>query len=683
MSSDDEAVHSEMSGTADKSVQARDISGGVHFYDNRRAAGPVPRQLPGDVRGFVNRTAEIRRLDEILKHANANVATILLITGTAGVGKTSLAVHWAHKVREHFPDGQLYVDLRGYDPGTPVTPEYALDHFLRALGVPDQAVPADAREKTALYRSLVAERRMLAVLDNAATVGQTRPLLPGTGGCLTLVTSRSRLPGLVARDGAYRTTVDVLLENEAVELLRSVTAEFRTNDSVEDLAELTGLCARLPLALRIAAERAAERPRMPLAELIQDLRDESALWDALSTEGDDSDGVRTVFAWSYRALPPDAARLFRLLGLHPGPEFSVDAAGATAHTVTTKVRQPLDSLVGVHMLEQIAPDRYRFHDLLHAYAIDQAHRGETLYDQHVTTQRVLAWYLHTANAAAHAFAYNPQPVQLDPHDEDIQPLTFDSHNAALRWCDTEQSNIVEAARIAARARLDGVAWRLHAVLREYYAYRCLYSNWFTTGRIALDAVRRQSDRNGEAIILESLGKAHRQTGRLAEAEEHHQGALRIRRDLGERSGEARSLNALGLISRERGALELARDWFEQATALAEEIDHDHWSLVARANLGETLVQRGDLARATEILHRALDDARRQNNTYFEYECLQSLSRAQRESEPDLAIESIEQAIAICRTLDSTSLEGLALTEQGHAQLAVGRTGDALTSYQRP
>ena len=298
-------TRSELSGSAGDVVQARDVIGGVHFHGNHPWASTVPRQLPADARGFVNRINELQRLDETLTWDNdPNSMAVLVIVGTAGVGKTSLAVHWAHRVRDRFPDGQLYVNLRGYDPGEPVTSDEALDRFLRVLGVSVDAIPDESHAKESVYRSLVADRRMLILLDNASSVRQVRPLLPGTPSSLVLVTSRSRMSGLVIRDGARRVTMDMLASPDAVELLRRVTSGYRYHDDARDLSELARLCARLPLALRIAAERAASRPQMPLQQLIRDLRDESSLWDALSAEGDEeADAVRTVFAWSYRALP--------------------------------------------------------------------------------------------------------------------------------------------------------------------------------------------------------------------------------------------------------------------------------------------------------------------------------------------------------------------------------------------
>ncbi|WP_349876351.1 NB-ARC domain-containing protein [Micromonospora sp. HUAS YX12] len=346
---------SELSGPADL-VQARDVYGAVHFHSgNPHPADPPPRQLPGDVRGFVNRVKELRALDRLLGD-DAVAASLVVLTGTAGVGKTALALRWAHAVRHRFPDGELYANLRGYDPGQPSRPEQVLDRFLRALGVPASAIPADLEDRETLYRSRLADRRVLVVLDNAATVRQVRPLLPGTSSCLVIVTSRSMLSGLVSRDGGRRLTLRMLAEEDAVTLLQDVTAEYRTGDDAVELAELARLCARLPLALRIAAERAASRPFMPLSELIHDLRDESALWDALTAEdGEEADAVRSVFAWSYRALNTPAARLFRLLGLHPGPDLGTPAAAALAGSPVSQIRQPLDALVGAHLLEQSAP----------------------------------------------------------------------------------------------------------------------------------------------------------------------------------------------------------------------------------------------------------------------------------------------------------------------------------------
>ncbi len=286
------------------------------------------------MRIFVNRTLDLDQLDELVatRRSSDDSVVAYVITGTAGVGKTSLALHWAHRVRDQFQDGQLYVNLKGYDPGQPITADSALERFLQALGVPAMAIPNDIDGKSSEYRSIIASKQMLIILDNAGSVSQVRPLLPGSSRSLAIITSRSRLSGLIIRDGAQRATLNTLSEAESIQLLRATTADYRAHDEDAEIAELARLCACLPLALRIAAERAASRPGMPLSQLIADLRDESALWEALSAGSDDeADAVRTVFAWSYRALPEKAARLFCQLGMHPGNEFSGPAQPGRTH----------------------------------------------------------------------------------------------------------------------------------------------------------------------------------------------------------------------------------------------------------------------------------------------------------------------------------------------------------------
>ncbi|MFD2350780.1 NB-ARC domain-containing protein [Nonomuraea ferruginea] len=271
---------------------------------------------------------------------------LIIIAGTAGVGKTALALRWAHTMRRTFADGNLYINLRGYDPGLPVTPQHALERFLSALGVPRESIPSELGDRAGLYRSLLAGWRMLVVLDNAVSVGQVRPLIPGTRESLVIVTSRSRLSSLMVRDGALRITLGLLSEQDSVRLLRNaMKKKYRPHDEDARLADLARLCARLPLALRIAAERAVSRPWMELSELVDELRSESTLWSALSTD-DEDDAVRSVFAWSYRALPQDAAELFRKLSAHPGAEFSSGVVAALMGEGRARVRHLLDVLVG-------------------------------------------------------------------------------------------------------------------------------------------------------------------------------------------------------------------------------------------------------------------------------------------------------------------------------------------------
>ncbi|MCD0447666.1 tetratricopeptide repeat protein [Actinocorallia sp. API 0066] len=660
-------------------VQARDVHGGVHFHASGHPAGEPPRQLPADIRHFVNRRAELADLDGLLTGES-----LVVITGTAGVGKTALALRWAHRVRHRFPDGQLYLNLKGYDPAAPTPPEQALDRFLRALGVRPAEIPADADERAALLRSRLADRRMLLLLDNAASAGQVRPLLPGTAGPLVIVTSRDRLSGLVARDGGRRLTLGILPESDAIELLASVTVQYRADDTPEQFRELALLCARLPLALRIAAERAVGRPFMPLSELIQDLRDESGLWDALST-GDDTEAeaVRTVFAWSYRALPEAAARLFRLLGLHPTPVFGAAAAEALLGAgAGQRVRHLLDVLVGAHLLEQSGPDRFQLHDLLRAYAIDQVRHEETAADRATALRRLLSWYLHTADAALGALAPFSRTVVLS-EPVDAAPPSFPGGAEADLWFATERENLVAATVLAGQSGMAEICWQLAAVLRGAYMHQNAFDDWLVTGSAGLAAARAIGDRYGEAEVLESLGKAHFQARGLTKAEEFHVAALNIRREIGNRFGEGVSTNALGLLGLRHRRLDAAADHFQKALDLFRSLDDRRWQALILGNLGETLYELARLDDAAEHLRQAIavqeeigDTAQEGNSRFFLSMALRELGMTAE------ALRSIESALAIAHAARNQVWLAHWLVEHARVLCALGRPADALDPLRR-
>ncbi len=343
----------------------------------------APRQLPPGAVEFVGRREHLERLT---RAASAG-APVVVISGEAGSGKTALAIRFAHEAAGRFPDGQLFVDLQGHAAGRPVGAVEALRRFLRALGTTPDRVPADQEEAAALYRSLVAGKRMLVLLDNAGSAGQVRPLLPGAAGCLVAITSRSRLPGLLARSGGTPVTLGPLTEPEAMTLLRTLLGGTRVDAEPAAATAIAARCAFLPLAVRIAAERAAHRPRLPLAQLAAELAAEHDRLDALTAGEDPGTTIRSVLSWSYHSLPPAAARLFRLLGLHPGPDISVPTAAALAGISTAEAARLLETLAGIHLLEETAPGRYHLHDLLRAYAAERATTGETPASHTAATQR--------------------------------------------------------------------------------------------------------------------------------------------------------------------------------------------------------------------------------------------------------------------------------------------------------
>lgn len=682
-------TNSDLSGNAGDVVQARDISGGIHFHGPGRDAVPVPAQLPGDVRGFVNRTADLQRLDAVLGHGleHHGSASVCVIAGTAGVGKTALAVRWAHSNRERFPDGQLYVNLRGYDPGEPVTAAQALERFLTALGIPAAAVPADVEDRSALFRTLLANRRVLIVLDNAATVGHVRPLLPGVGRCLVVVTSRSRLSGLITRDGAHRVTLEVFNEPEAIELLKITVADYRSGDDDAEISELARLCARLPLALRIAAERAASRPRMPMGELIFNLRDESHLWDALSAEDDDeADAVRTVFAWSYRALSPEAARIFRLLGLHPGPDFSVHAAAALTGVPVHDARSLLDSLVGVHLLGQTGSDRFEFHDLLRAYATDQTRHQETEDSQAKAIRDVLDWYLHTAAACALRLDLaDPmvRPVPLESPDATVRPLEFLNSSDALEWFDTERKNIAEAVAVAIRCGQDDLGWKIPAVLRTVYGSLNLYDDWLATAKVGLEAARRLSDVDGEAFLLESLLMASRQSFQLDDAAMYGELLLQIYRDTDDSYGEAATCVFLGLACLEGHQLEQARDYINRTESISRLNGYPALLTSALSDLAWLSTEATRYEEALAYGIEALDLARDTGSLGNELYALMELACALRGlGDLEQAAERAQQALSIARDIRSDNAEAYILGYYGDIQRARRDMESALDSYHR-
>ncbi|AUH44830.1 hypothetical protein CXR04_10675 [Streptomyces sp. CMB-StM0423] len=676
-----------MSGTAGAVIQARDISGGLHVHHADPGTPdpgvPVPRQLPAAPRDFTGRAAELHDLDGILAGAEGAPAPVV-VTGTAGVGKTSLALAWAHRIAARFPDGQLHVNLRGYDPGRPLLPVEALHRMLTALGVPAPAIPAEPDAAGALYRSHLAGRRVLTVLDNAASAAQVRPLLSAGPGCLTLVTSRRHLGGLAVRDGAHQLTLRPLPEPDAVALLRATTAGRRAGDDAPELTEMARLCARLPLALRVAAERAVSRPHLGLGDLLADLRDESSLWETLSMGDDeDEDGVRAVFAWSYQALPEAEARLFRLLGLHPGPDFSLAAAAALAAGPRRGTRRLLDALVGVHLLEQTAPDRYELHDLLRAYAADRAHAEMPPDERDAALRRVLTWYLLTAETAREWVRTDGIELPLPRPDDGAAPLSFADYDAAVDWAERERVNVHAATRAAAGAELHTLAWQLPVVQWRGSIHAAPLAEWIETARLGLAASRALSDRYAEAWVLRCLGEVHRRAGRLAEAEECHRQVLVLRRELRDRKDEAAALNSLGLVLLTRRRLDAAVTHFAQALDAYRELDLPRWVAVELSNLAAAHYDAGDLTPADDYAHRALAAYRDLGDEPGEGSVLRTLSGIQRErGEPAAALESARRAVDIAVRRRKSTSEGLRLLALGAAQRANGLFDEALSTYDR-
>lgn len=416
MGPSDRGTHNEFSGGAENVVQIGEVQGGVHLYRDQLSSSPLtPRQLPGTIPSFIGREADLAKLDDLAdRRISGRSATIGIVTGSPGVGKTALAVHWAQRERARFPDGDLYFDLHGYSPGPSFTANDALSAFLLALDVPGKKIPRGVEAKSALFRSLLDDRQMLILLDNVTHPDEVRALLPSTPTCLLIVTSRSSLPGLVARNSACRIPLDMLPPADSSALLREVIGSDRTSEEPGAIGELADRCGHLPLALRIAGERVAAHPYLRLSDLLGQLASEADRLDVLEADGDEMSAIRAVFSWSYRALAPETARVFRMLGLHPGPTFSATATATLTGDSVVNVRRQLTALTNSYLLTEIDHDRYRFHDLLRVYAKERTDEEESRQQRESSLKGLLDWYLACADSADHVLTPMRRRIPLQP-----------------------------------------------------------------------------------------------------------------------------------------------------------------------------------------------------------------------------------------------------------------------------
>jgi tetratricopeptide (TPR) repeat protein/DNA-binding XRE family transcriptional regulator len=645
----------------------------------------VPRQLPAAVAGFAGRAAELATLTRMLDQAGAGApGTVVISTigGTAGVGKTALAVQWAHQAVDRFPDGQLYVNLRGYDPGQPVAATDALAGFLPALGVPGQDIPPEADERAARYRSLLADKRMLVVLDNAGSADQVRPLLPASPACTVLVTSRDTLAGLAALDGAARLELDVLPEQDAVALLRTLIGA-RVDAEPEAAARLASQCCRLPLALRVAAELAASRPAAPLVGLTAELADMGTRLDLLAADGDPRTQVRAVFSWSYRHLDTEAARTFRLLGLHPGPDLDPYAAAALTGTTVPQARRALDALARAHLIQAAAPGRYAMHDLLRGYARELSAALDGGEEQQAALTRLFNHYLHAAAAATDTVFYvdrhrRPRiPRPATPVPELADPA------AARAWLDRERATLVAAAVHAAAHGWPGHATRLAATLASYLHRGCHYPEALIIFSHALGAARRTGDRAAEAAALNEIGNIALQQGRLQQAADHYRQALALFREAGDRAGEARPLGNLGLVEKELARYEQAASHQQQALAIFRDIGDRFSEARALSNLGSVRALQGRYEEAVSYHQQTQDLYREIGDRGGEAHALVMLG------DVDLMLRRyqhaagyFQRALVMLQGISFTATEPYILTRLGEAYMALGRHEQAAGNFDQ-
>ena len=637
------------------------------------APSVVPRQLPAAARHFTGRREELQRLTGFLDEVADRADTLLItaIGGTAGVGKTALAVRWAHQVAERFTDGQLYVNLRGYDVDQPVPATDALAGFLRALGVAGQEIPAELAERAACYRSLLAGRRMLVVADNAGSVEQVRPLLPGTAACMTVVTSRDSLAGLVARDGARRLDLDLLPPEDAVDLLRALIGG-RVSADPGSAAALADQCARLPLALRVVAELAVARPAAPLAELVSELAEQHRL-DLLDAGGDLRTAVRAVFSWSYRHLDTASARAFRLAGLHPGPDLDPYAVAALTGSTVVQARHLLDVLARAYLIQPAGPGRYGLHDLLRAYAGELATGVYGEEEGRAALTRLFDHYLHTAAAAMDTLvpAEGHRRPRLPPAATPGPPVADAAE--ARAWLDGERANLVVVAAHTAAQGWPGHATRLAMILFRYLEVGGHYQDARAIHAHALYAAQHSGDRAAQADSLRSLGAVDAWQGRYQEAAAQHGQALAIFREIGDRIGEARTLGYLGIVQWWQGHYQLAADQLGQALAIFCAFGDQFGQVGALNNLGLVLRRQGRYGEAADLFRQALIMARNIGYRDDEAHALDNLGVVERlQGRHQQAEDCHRQALALFREIGHRSSEADALDNLGVVERMQGR-----------
>jgi DNA-binding SARP family transcriptional activator/tetratricopeptide (TPR) repeat protein len=661
----------------------------------RAETGPptVPQGLPPALTHLVGREPELRRLDALASLASGpgSAAVTTVIVGTAGIGKTALALHWARRVVSQFPDGQLHLNLQGFAPdATPTTPAEGIGLFIEALR-PNTPVPSGLSARVNLYRALTAGRRLLIVLDNVRDADQVRGLLPGSPGSMVVITSRDWLAGLAVTEGAELIAVDALSGDGARALVASRVGARRAATQASAVTEITELCGRLPLALAVVAAKAAARPGQPLAQLADELRDPARRLDALDA-GEASASVRSVLSWSYTCLMTPEASLFRLAALHPGPDAAANALASLAGIPARQAISTLEELERVNMIAQTADRRYSMHDLLRSYGLERAKAEETDRQRHAATARLLDYYLHAAHAMSLVLHPHRPDVPLAPRQPGAVPEELADYPQAWAWAEAEYQSVLGVVTLAARDGFAAHAWRLAWAWETFLSRRGRWDELAEIQRLALDAARRDGDPVGQAHATCGLGwtfalqgdyerghahldEAARLFGQLGDVagearacvragnalwrQQRHDEARRLAeralglfRRCGDLAGQAGTLNNIGLHYVHLGAYQEGIEHCEQGLALFRRLGYRRGEANALDSLGEAYRHLGRTTEAVACLQQALSVFRELGDQYNQAEILTHLASAhQADSDARAARDCLRQALAILTELN--------------------------------
>jgi DNA-binding SARP family transcriptional activator/tetratricopeptide (TPR) repeat protein len=653
---------------------------------------PSPAQVPPEAAGFAGRVTELLWLRGLLPPgddegaeggAGAREPTVAIVAGTAGVGKTTLAIRFARQVASHFPDGQLYVNLRGFDPsGAPADPETALRGFFEALGVPARRVPASLEQQTALFRSLLDGKRMLLLLDNARSTEQVRPLLPGSPGCMVLITSRSQLTGLVAAEGARPLPLDLLSPAEAREFLNRRMGPDRVAAEPAAATELIEQSARLPLALSVTCARAVTRPGVALADLAAELRDARGRLDALETDDVTTD-LRAVFSWSYQRLSPQAARMFRLLGLHPGPDISAAAAASLAGTTLTAARSALAELTGASLLVEDRCGRFGCHELLRAYAAERAGVDETAGQRETARSRLLDHYVRTARAGSARLYPGRSQVQPPPDLPHVTPEEFGTYEAVLRWFAAENRVLRAVHAMAFESGQDQSCW----TLAWYWTPILLRSGQMpevaALQRTALASALRLRDPVALAHVHYELGHVSERLGDFDDGHAHVAQALDLFVMLSDEVNIAQARHGLAALLNRQGRYAEALEHAKEALRLRRSFATPAMAAYSENAVGWLYAHLGQYPEALRHCERALELHRESGSRTGAADTLDSIAYVYEQlGDTGQALAHYEQALDIYRNIGDPEGESRGLIMLGDVQFAAGQRSAAEHSWRQ-
>ncbi|PXY35272.1 regulator protein [Prauserella coralliicola] len=640
----------------------------------------VPRQLKRPPARFTNRAEELQRLQDALASAGGRTV-VQVISGPGGIGKTALALHWLTEIENQFPGGALQASLGAFDPTGPVAVGEVLGQFLRALGVPGSRVPVDVEEQGGLYRTLTASVPMLVLLDNAGSEAQVRPLIPAAPGSLVVVTSRRPLGGLAVDEGAELLALDPLSAEHSMTLLRDTLGVDRVDTERAHATTIVRLTAGLPIALCSVAGRLVAKPKATLARTASELSVGRRRLSVLSA-GKEGDSVQASFDLAYQALPAEAARAYRLLGLHPGAEFSEGVAAAAVNGSVAATRRLLDELVEVNMVTEPEDGRYAFHDLYRLHAVEKAEEHESGDERRDAQLRILEWYLRAARSTAHLVTPDQEPLPYEYASRRPDAASLPAEDEALDWLERERTNVFAAMQAAAQLDHPELAWHLGDAMWPLFLLRKHYRDFLTVSQLGVRCAQQWGNADAEVIMLNRCGAACRGAGRFDEAVEHYSAALRRLRPDGDQVPGIRSVEGLGLVALAQGRLEDAHREFTDDLRRSRELKRPHDVALAQVNLGVTLTRLGRTGEAIEQLEQAKALLAEQGDGYNVARAGIDLARALAlDGRTAEATEHVTEAREVMRQRGSAFEEARAMQVLAEVAESAGRADEARQRYE--